>query len=172
MGIGHWFQPSTYGLGDWSNGAGALARPTSHQVTPELNAFTIDPAASGQGALAGLITKRGDYIEQSSAPYKSALFNTMSYGNPQLESQYNSAAIPQIQQSFRQASDITNRTAGATGVGIGGTDQRLMDRLSTLKQEETIAGAAKQIKQRLKERDMSAALGVSGAQNQIIEGAF
>lgn len=135
--------------------------------------FYVDPNIGvGQPTLAELIKKRGAYIEQTSAPYRQALFKGMSFGNPNLESDYFKAAIPQIQQSYKQAADITGRTAGATGVDISGVEQKLANRLSLLGQEQTIADAAKTIKQRLKERDLSTALGVSGATNEVMQGAY
>ena len=141
-------------------------------LTAEQSKYIVDPnLAAGQATLADLIKRRGAYIEETSKPYREQLFGTMSYGNPSLESDYFNAAIPQIQKDYRQAADLTNRTAGATGVGMDAIENKLVSRLNTLGQEQTIASAAKNIKQRLRERDLTTALGTVGATNEVIKGA-
>lgn len=130
---------------------------------------TID---AGQATLADLITKRGEYIESTSAPYKEQLFNMLSYDNPNLESDYFNAAIPQIQRNYQQSIGIENRAAQAAGINLDQAEQKLMSRMNALKQEETIGSAAKQIKQRLKERELTAALGTAGSTNESISQAY
>ena len=150
-----------------------LLNPMSTQQRVTSGEYLVDPAIeAGQPTLAELIKKRGEYVEATSAPYKQQLYGMMSYGNPNLESDYFNAAIPQIQQSYRQASGMQNRLAGATGVNLDQAEQTLLGRMNALKQEETIGSAAKQIKQRLKERDLTSALGTTGASNEIINQAY
>lgn len=150
----------------------ALTALNTTQAIDKQNPYLVDPnIEAGQAQLAELIKRRGAYIEETSKPYREQLFGTMSYGNPNLESDYFNAAIPQIQKDYRQAADLTGRTAGATGVGFDSIENKLASRLNILGQEQTIASAAKNIKQRLRERDLTTALGTVGATNEVIKGA-
>lgn len=145
--------------------------PEQQQITAK--SFMVDPnIGAGQETLAELIRRRGEYIQTSSEPYKQQLFGSMSYNNPNLETDYFNAAIPRVQQSYQQATGIENRLSGATGINLDLAEKRLMNRMNILKQEETIGSAAKQIKQRLKERDLSASLGTAGATNEVMNQAY
>lgn len=156
-----------------SSGGGVYTPYTTNTDTSSYGLYSVPTTIeAGQATLADLINKRGEYIENTSAPYKQELFNMLSYNNPNVESDAFNAAIPQIQRSYRQAVGMENRTAQAAGINLDDAEQKLMQRMSLLKQEETIGSAAKQIKQRLKERELTAALGSAGSSNEVISQAY
>ena len=154
---------------------GDYAKYTNPGLANTQYQYLVDPnlkgGHAGQETLQNLINSRSNYLEQSSKPYEQALYGMMSYGNPALQNQYINQAIPKVMNSFTQAEGMTNRMAGAGGMAFDPTESKLSDRLNALKQSETVAATAKTIRNRLKERDLMTALGMSSTAGGVAKEA-
>jgi hypothetical protein len=125
--------------------------------------FYVDPYAGPQDRMADLTRSRSDFIQQKSKPLEEKLFGYSTYDNPNLEQQYFDQAVPTINNAYNAERQSMGRTMDSSGMDFSGVEQKLYDRLSSLNKQESIASAATNIKNRLRDRELMIGFGGSQA---------
>lgn len=129
-------------------------------ILPQYRNMFISESGMSSARAGELSRAKYDYTKGLIEPLEDKLFGVLPYNNPELEQQYKNKAFNTISNDFNQERGIIGRQQAATGDVLSKDIESLQTSILNLGKQESIAKAAGSIKQRLKDRELQATLGL------------